>query len=147
MQNVVADLRRLGAIEVGDKVIRYRGEWALLKPGDKYIGQKEGEVPEVLTMRNVQAQKRATGIVGKVFAKERNSKLYDLHDVVKVDIVDNPNPPKETSNVQAATPMPGLDQPSSSRNSRKANRKNRRPRDDSSGKTDYRNPTLRSITE
>jgi hypothetical protein len=72
MSAIQNDLRRLGKIELGDKLLVYGGEWMLLQPGDMYLAHIEGEEPELLTCRRREVQKRRTGKTeGKVFPKER----------------------------------------------------------------------------
>ena len=84
------DLRRKGQLIIGDKIMIYAGEWQLLKPGD--LAHTEGQDPDVLTCRRIEVQKRrGMGPEGKVFPRERGPKLYDLHEVVKVTFIDNPN--------------------------------------------------------
>ena len=99
MGDIQNQLRRNGKIDLGEKTIHYGGEWMLLKPGDKYLAEVDGEQADVLTVRRVEVQKRRTTRVdGKVFPKERKKKLYNLHEVIKVVISDNPNYiKKETS--------------------------------------------------
>ena len=96
MSKLQDELRRNGKIPLGDKIMLYGGEWRLLKPGDTYLAHTEGQEPDILTVRRVEVQKRRTGaVVGKVFPKERKKKLYDLHEVVKITFIDNPNSEKE----------------------------------------------------
>lgn len=106
MSNIQAELRLKGQVVYDDIIVMYMGEWMLLKPGDTYIAQHENEDPEVLTVRRVEVQKRNSGLAtGKVFPKERKKKLYDLHEVVRVSIVPNPNPPQPKEQKNAEQPI------------------------------------------
>lgn len=93
--DIQAELRLKGRVELDDVIIEYRGEWMLLEPGDTYIAKHGDDNPEILTVRRVEVQKRLSGLTsGKVFSKERKKRLYDLHECVRVVILENPNPTK-----------------------------------------------------
>src|SRR4051812_7553845 len=96
MTDIQAELRLKGRVVLDEIIVEYRGEWSLLKPGDTYIGRHGDEDPQVLTVRRVEVQRRQSGMTsGKVFPKERKKRLYDLHEVVRVAVLQNPNPPKK----------------------------------------------------
>lgn len=95
MTDLINLLRSKGGEAFDGKLLVYAGEWRLLKPGDKYLAQTKGEDPVLLTVRRTETRKRSTGLVeGRVFAKERKTRPYNLEECVRVFVEELPEAAK-----------------------------------------------------
>lgn len=79
-------LRVDGKIQLNNNVlIEYAGEGGLIRPGDAYLYEVDGEKPRILTAKKTDFGKTRTGtIFGKVFSKESPNKPNDVEDCVRV---------------------------------------------------------------
>lgn len=81
-------LRVDGKIQLNNNVlIEYAGEGGLIRAGDAYLYEVDGEKPRILTARKTDFDKTRAGVIfGKVFSKEAPDTPNNVEDCVRVRV-------------------------------------------------------------